>query len=224
MHKLLLLPPKPSSRLLFLVVVVAPLVHVLGALDVHVLGAPDLDQAFPSIMSDEAPNPYVAYCKPDLDACSATADACPAGCAASATACFGVMDNSKDGDNEWSTEFCSCCDDAPSLCCVLFCPCAVFGRTAEAQGFAEVSSYEGWCCGSVVLSAVGCGQCLVASLRTKTRHRYGIIGSKTVDCIVGCVFPWCALVQLEREIKAQDDSYVGPSGASSGAPGYQTME
>ncbi len=45
------------------------------------------------------------------------------------------------------------------------------------------------------------------------RHQYGIKGNGCNDCLVSCFYGCCALVQEDKEVKAQEKKY-GKHGAS----------
>lgn len=95
---------------------------------------------------------------------------------------------------EWTYEQYSCCEDARICAQVLFCPCYLFGKTANRVG------KNCFLCGIVIL--IPCVNIYAfAKVRYLIRKHLRIDGTKSDDCIITvCCCP-CALAQEAREVR-----------------------
>jgi len=99
--------------------------------------------------------------------------------------------------SDWQADLCGCCADCKILCCALFCPCIVFGKTAEKVdescllcGLALFVPILDWIC--------------MAQVRTKIRETKSIDGSFCGDLVCALCCTPCVLCQMAREVGAMD--------------------
>eukprot|EP00121_Abeoforma_whisleri_P016516 Awhi_evm1s15152 len=98
----------------------------------------------------------------------------------------------------WTHEYFDLFGDMTSCLMNTFLPCHVFGQAKEKMGGGYVSNCLMFVC-------CGCFRCcFVSTLRDEVKSKYNIENGGTCD---GCLGNWfcncCALMQVDRELKAQ---------------------
>ncbi|KAI4319656.1 hypothetical protein MLD38_033233 [Melastoma candidum] len=144
------------------------------------------------------------------------------------------------GSAQWSSGICACCDDIPSCCIGLICPCYLFGKNAEFLGsgtlmgsctthFLLWSLVNAGCClltDGILLGLPGClVACYACSYRKALRSKYGLEEAPCGDFVTHFFCHLCAVCQEYREIRERSaDPSHDLSSTAVIAPPLQTME
>ncbi|KAF1987983.1 hypothetical protein K402DRAFT_462365 [Aulographum hederae CBS 113979] len=89
----------------------------------------------------------------------------------------------------------------------VLCPCCLFADVHD-----EIHVYDGesdspcnTACTLCCCAGLGCWWgVVVGEARSAVRERYSIPGSAWLDCILGCVAPWCVLTECRTEIRQRE--------------------
>lgn len=145
-----------------------------------------------------------------------------------------------DGETQWSSGICACCDDMLSCCIGLVCPCYLFGKNAE---FLGSGTFMGSCTTHFIMWALvntaccllteglslclpGClVSCYACGYRRELRLKYNLQEAPCGDLVTHCFCHLCAICQEYREIRDRSDSNASDLNlAVVTAPSVQTME
>lgn len=152
-----------------------------------------------------------------------------------------LRDHMSNGPTQWSSGICACCDDMPSCCVGLICPCFLFGKNAEFLGSGTVtgscmthlilwSLVNTVCClltEGVLLGLPGCFiACYACGYRRELRTRYNLQEAPCGDFVTHFFCHLCAVCQEYREIRERSGSSYSPdlTLVEVTAPPVQTME
>eukprot|EP00271_Cylindrocystis_brebissonii_P007380 TRINITY_DN20818_c0_g1_i2.p1 TRINITY_DN20818_c0_g1~~TRINITY_DN20818_c0_g1_i2.p1 ORF type:complete len:156 (+),score=11.45 TRINITY_DN20818_c0_g1_i2:304-771(+) len=102
---------------------------------------------------------------------------------------------------QWTTGLCGCCEDMPSCCCTLFCPCVIAGQNIEILSDGRTGCSTAGIIWYAIQQVTGfLGFCYTCGYRGRLRQKYQL-PSACPDCIVHCFCFPCALCQETRELK-----------------------
>ncbi|KAK1404561.1 protein PLANT CADMIUM RESISTANCE 10 [Heracleum sosnowskyi] len=152
-----------------------------------------------------------------------------------------LRDHVSNGPAQWSSGICACCDDMPSCCVGLICPCFLFGKNAEFLGSGTVSGscmthlilwslVNTVCClltEGVLLGLPGCLiACYACGYRRELRTKYNLQEAPCGDFVTHFFCHLCALCQEYREIRERTGNNYSPdlTIVEVTAPPVQTME
>ncbi|KAM4726909.1 cornifelin homolog B-like [Anableps anableps] len=97
---------------------------------------------------------------------------------------------------EWSTGLFDCLDDLRTCCFAYWCfPCfaCMTSRDYGEHFCLPLLDAFGWCVPPITLA-----------MRLSMRHRYGIVGSIPMDCVLSSFCGICTWCQMSREIKKRN--------------------
>ncbi|XP_060942506.1 cornifelin homolog A-like [Limanda limanda] len=97
-------------------------------------------------------------------------------------------------EDEWTAGICDCCRNTKQCCCLFWC-CPCFA--------CKTSQQMGQCLCLPLLDVFGCFRPITMSIRTSTRHRYGIKGSLCRDCLCSSFCPSCVWGQVSSEMSSR---------------------
>ncbi|KMT03677.1 hypothetical protein BVRB_8g190150 isoform A [Beta vulgaris subsp. vulgaris] len=145
------------------------------------------------------------------------------------------------GAVQWSSGICACCDDTPSCCIGLFCPCYLFAKNAEFLGSGTLIGpcmihlllwglINGVCCFLADCPLLGLPSCFIScyacNYRKMLRTKYNLPEAPCGDFVTHFFCHQCAVCQEYREIceKSGDLNYADHRQPVITAPTVQKME